>query len=92
MNQNDLENHNYLNEFNNNLDNICMINTAEFEKTLFDNHYNNKENNNKNIERTPNFPKSKSSFQTLNINSFNAFSASLTPCFITLEPTSFNQI
>ena len=71
MNQNDLENHNYLNEFNNNLDNICMINTAEFEKTLFDNHYNNKENNNKNIERTPNFPKSKSSFQTLNINSFN---------------------
>ena len=71
MTQKDFENPNYPNGFNNNIDNICMINTAEFEKSLFDNHYNNKENHNRNIEETPNFPKSKSSFQTLNMNSLN---------------------
>ena len=71
MTQKDFENPNNQNGFNNNIDNICMINTAEFEKSLFDNHYNNKENHNRNIEETPNFPKSKSSFQTLNMNSLN---------------------
>ena len=33
MTQKDFENPNYQNGFNNNIDNICMINTAEFEKS-----------------------------------------------------------
>ena len=62
MSQKDFDNNNYLNEFNDNFDNIFIdktINTAEFDKSLFDNN----QENYKNIEQTPNFPKSKSSFQ-----------------------------
>ena len=70
MSQKDFDNNNYLNEFNDNFDNIFIdktINTAEFDKSLFDN---NKENY-KNIEQTPNSPKSKSSFQINNKISFD---------------------
>jgi len=70
MSQQDLDNNNYINEFNDNFDNIFIdktINTAEFEKSLFDNNNNYIPINN-NIEKTPNFPKSKSSFQFGNIN------------------------
>ena len=73
MSQKDFDNNNYLNEFNDNFDNIFIektINTAEFEKSLFDN---NKENNN-NVEQTPNFPKSKSSCQITNLNQYNNLS------------------
>ena len=68
MSQKDFDNNNYLNEFNDNYDNIFSINPSEFEKSLFDN---NNKINNQNIEQTPNFPKSKSSFQITNNNQYN---------------------
>ena len=67
MSQKDFDNKNYINEINDNYDNIISINPSEFEKSLFDN---NNKINNQNIEQTPNFPKSKSSFQIPNINQY----------------------
>ena len=72
MSQKELDNNNYLCEFNDNLDNIFNdknTNTVEFEKSLFENNNNININTfNNNINRTPNFPKSKKAFNKKNNN------------------------
>ena len=72
MSQKELDNNNYLCEFNDNLDNIFNdknTNTVEFEKSLFENNNNININTfNNNINRTPNFPKSKKALNKKNNN------------------------
>ena len=72
MSQKELDNNNYLCEFNDNLDNIFNdknTNTVEFAKSLFENNNNININTfNNNINRTPNFPKSKKAFNKKNNN------------------------
>ncbi len=72
MSQKDFDTNNYLCEFNDNLDNIFNdknTNTVEFEKSLLENNNNININTfNNNINRTPNFPKSKKAFNKKNKN------------------------